>query len=115
MKDEREGPRSAEHAYCSKTNITLPTICRGALLSQAGAEVVGPAGTLDEAVQRVDEGAFDCAIVDMNLRGQLAYLVAEQLKSAKVPFIAATGYNQATLPEWLQTFRVSKSHSRLRM
>ena len=70
-------------------------------LSGAGAEIVGPVGTLDEAELKVGEGGFDCAVVDMNLRGDLAYDVARKLSDAGVPFVVATGYNQSSLPDEL--------------
>ena len=70
-------------------------------LSGAGADVVGPVGTLDEADRKVTEGGFDCAVVDMNLRGDFAYAVAERLGGSGVPFVVTTGYNQSSLPEAL--------------
>ena len=71
-------------------------------LVQAGADVVGPVGTLDQAIERVDAGGFDCAIVDMNLRGDFAFAVVERLEAAGIPFVVATGYNQNALPETLR-------------
>ena len=70
-----------------------------AALRLRGAEVVGPVGTVEEADRIVAEGAFDCAILDMNLRGDMAYPVADRLSEAGIPFIIATGYNSASLPE----------------
>jgi CheY-like chemotaxis protein len=70
-------------------------------LSGVGAEIVGPVGTLDEADRKVAEGAFDCAVIDMNLRGDFAYALAERLGDSGVPFVVATGYNQSSLPNAL--------------
>ena len=70
-------------------------------LCGAGAEVVGPVGSLEDAESKVSEGGFDCAVVDMNLRGDFAYAVAERLGTVGVPFVVATGYNQSSLPEAL--------------
>lgn len=71
-------------------------------LTGAGAQVVGPVGTLAEAEAKVGEGHFDCAVVDMNLRGDFAYAVARRLGEAGVPFIITTGYNSGSLPKELQ-------------
>lgn len=71
-------------------------------LSDAGATVVGPVATLQEAEQRLGDGAFDCAVVDMNLRGEFAFAVADRLKAGNVPFVVATGYNEGSLPEALK-------------
>lgn len=70
-----------------------------AALREEGAEVLGPAGTLAEAESLVDDDALDCAIVDMNLRGDMAYPIADRLLAAGIPFLIATGYGSASLPE----------------
>ena len=68
-------------------------------LRSAGAEIVGPAGTLEEAQAFVEGDGFDCAVVDMNLRGDMAFPIADRLREAGIPFLIATGYNEASLPE----------------
>ena len=50
----------------------------------------------------LERGDFDCAVLDMNLRGELAFTMAEQLAATNVPFIVATGYNQSSLPDSLK-------------
>jgi ActR/RegA family two-component response regulator len=67
-------------------------------LKSRGAEVLGPVGTLDQARKAVSAGGFDCAIVDMNLRGDMAFSIADQLQAAGIPFLIATGYTSAALP-----------------
>ena len=101
MNTERTTPLSGARVLVVEDEYYLADDLSRALL-QAGAEVIGPVGTLSEATQIVADGRFDCAVVDMNLRGDLAYPIAEQLKSARVPFIVTTGYNQTSLPESLQ-------------
>lgn len=64
-----------------------------------GADVIGPVPTLEAAERIVGEGGFDCAILDMNLRGEMSFPVADFLTQAQVPFLIATGYNSASLPE----------------
>ncbi len=70
-----------------------------AQLRQRGAEVLGPVGTVEEASRIVSGGELDCAILDMNLRGDMAYPVADRLAEAGIPFVIATGYNSASLPD----------------
>ena len=78
-------------------------------LKGAGAEVLGPAGTLEEAHRYVRGERFDCAILDMNLRGDAAFPIAERLEEAGIPFLIATGYNSVALPEHLRNVpRVEK-------
>lgn len=71
-------------------------------LEDEGAVVVGPVGSLSEAQASVTAGGFDCAVVDVNLRGIVAHQVAERLGEAGVPFLIATGYDHASLPETLR-------------
>lgn len=68
-------------------------------LQGQGADVAGPVGTLAEAERIVAEGRIDCAIVDINLRGEMAFPVADRLGEAGIPFLIATGYSRTHLPE----------------
>ena len=81
-------------------------------LARAGAKVVGPVGTLADAVRLVEQGEFDCAVVDMNLRGDFAYELADRLHGMGVPLLVATGYNRVSLPEELKDVpRIEKPFS----
>ena len=69
------------------------------VLSQAGAEVVGPLATLDEAQAFIASGAgVDGVFLDVNLRGSLAFGLADTLQAQDVPFAFITGYDMAALP-----------------
>jgi PAS domain S-box-containing protein len=65
-----------------------------AALVEAGAEVLGPAGSVDEAMEFMDQ-AFDVVLLDADLNGQSAAPVAAALAKAGRPFILATGHNDA--------------------
>lgn len=70
-----------------------------AALRRIGAEVVGPVGTLSEAEALVGGKRFDCAILDMNLRGEMAFSIADRLEKEGIPFVVASGYDSAALPD----------------
>ena len=72
------------------------------VLGDAGAAIVGPVGTIAEAEGQVEDRQFDCAVLDMNLRGDLMFAVAERLQDADVPFVIATGYAGSSLPATLR-------------
>lgn len=76
-------------------------IARGLVrhLEQAGAAVVGPVPTVAEALAALESSAIDAAVLDINLRGELVYPVADALLARGVPFIFATGYAASALPE----------------
>ncbi len=69
-------------------------------LRRLGAEVVGTFATRGEALEAFTLGArVDAAVLDINLRGEPIYPVADALRDAGVPFVFATGYDEASLPE----------------
>ena len=69
------------------------------MLTDLGFEVLGPAFRLDEAVELAASAAVDAAILDVNLNNQRSYAVADELKRRGVPFLFATGYGAAGIPE----------------
>ena len=68
-------------------------------LADLGIEVAGDAGTLEEALTHAEAGNFDCAILDLHIKGKDVFPVAEALAARGVPFVFATGYGQSGLPE----------------
>ena len=65
------------------------------MLMDLGAEVVGPAATVERAIEVVASQAVDVALLDMNLNGENSDRVADALKARGVPFVYATGYGQS--------------------
>jgi CheY-like chemotaxis protein len=76
------------------------------MLTDAGAEIVGPFGWVNEAVDAVKEanGDLDCAVLDINLHGDKSYPIADELKARAVPIVFVTGYAGETIPD---TYRAS--------
>jgi CheY-like chemotaxis protein len=69
-------------------------------LENAGSVVVGPASSVDKALQTIDsEPHIDAAVVDVNLGGVLAYAVADMLIARKIPFVFTSGYEDNALRE----------------
>jgi len=73
----------------------------GRELTAAGAEVIGPVSTLATAEDALDEGAFDCAVIDLNLHGESAVPIADRLMALGKSFAIATGYGSGAIPERL--------------
>lgn len=67
-------------------------------LQQAGAEVVGPVPTPQQALALLSSGGVDLAVLDINLRGETVYSVADELRGRGVPFVFATGYAADVVP-----------------
>lgn len=71
-------------------------------LTDRGAEVLGPAFTVRQAMVQVETEAWiDAAVLDINLDGEMIFPVAERLIARGVPVVFATGYDQFVLPERL--------------
>lgn len=68
-------------------------------LAAAGTAVIGPVSTEDEALALLDAGErIDGAVLDINLRGEMVYPLADALRERGVPFVFATGYGASILP-----------------
>jgi DNA-binding response OmpR family regulator len=65
-----------------------------------GAEVIGPAGTLEDALALVDQAlgtagdGLSAAVLDINLHGRMVTPVADRLVACRVPFLFITGYGE---------------------
>ena len=67
------------------------------LLTDLGAEVIGPFNTLSEAMVAAKEDDFDLAILDVNLDGGTVYPLAHLLAERDVPFAFVTGYEPSMI------------------
>jgi CheY-like chemotaxis protein len=69
-------------------------------ITKEGAEVVGPVATIEDAMRLVESTAtIDGAVLDINLRGQVVYPVADRLMAQGIPFLFLTGYDARAIPE----------------
>ena len=69
------------------------------ILDELGCQVAGSAVNVRQAEDLAKNVAADAAILDVNLGGDPVFPVAEQLAARQIPFIFASGYGSATLPE----------------
>lgn len=69
-------------------------------LIRAGAEVLGPVPTVEDAAALLDrETRIDAAVLDVNLRGDMIFAVADTLQERGIPVVFATGYDSNSLPD----------------
>jgi len=57
-----------------------------------GVQVLGPAASVSEALRLLESAEVQGAILDVNLRGERVYPVADVLRQRHVPFVFASGY-----------------------
>jgi CheY-like chemotaxis protein len=61
-------------------------------LDSLGHEVVGTCDSVEEAIEKVNQGGFDVAIIDIQLKdGKHVWPVADRLAAEGTPYILATG------------------------
>jgi CheY-like chemotaxis protein len=70
----------------------------GALLEDAGLEVVGPAGELQQAIELAGTAELDAATLDVNLEGAQVDDVTGLLARRGIPFLFVSGYGRDHLP-----------------
>jgi len=70
---------------------------------ELGADVVGPVPTWERALAHLNSGErVDLAVLGINLRGELAFPVADALTRKGIPFVFATGYEADAIPSVYQ-------------
>jgi DNA-binding response OmpR family regulator len=93
-------PLAALHVLVVEDNYFIATeMCRA--LRAAGAEIVGPARDLETGMAAIRDERIDCAVLDINLHGLMAFQLATQLRARGIPAIFATGYDASVLPDEL--------------
>jgi DNA-binding response OmpR family regulator len=80
------------------------------ILHEQNVEVLGPAATVTKALKVIrDEGPIDCAVLDVNLCGEVVYPISAVLGQRKIPFLFATGYGSTQIPaEFANILRLEK-------
>jgi CheY-like chemotaxis protein len=66
-------------------------------LQALGCVVLGPVGTVHEALAAIAHRRPDAALLDANLHGELSVPVAEALRRMGVPYLVVTGYLRSLL------------------
>jgi CheY-like chemotaxis protein len=68
------------------------------VLEQAGLAVIGPAGTVGDALQAIEREDVQGALLDAHLAGEPVGRVADALKARSIPFAFVSGYGREQLP-----------------
>lgn len=75
-------------------------------LTAAGAEVVGPAGTIANAFELLHrQPQLDIALLDVEVEGAFVFDVADELVKRDVPIVFTTGYERGEIPARFRTAR----------
>lgn len=67
------------------------------MLTDLGYSVVGPVGDRTAALVAARQADIEGAILDLNLRGETTYPVADELTHRGIPFVFLTGYDRGVI------------------
>src|SRR5512145_3032123 len=68
-------------------------------LTAAGAEIIGPAGTIANAFELLQRRPqVDIALLDVEVEGAFVFDVADELVKRQVPIVFTTGYERSEIP-----------------
>ena len=71
------------------------------ILVAMGCVIIGPFARAADALLRLEQDGIDGAVLDVNLRGERSYALADELLSRDIPFVFVTGYGASGLaPEY---------------
>lgn len=65
------------------------------IVAEYGGEVTAIAYGFDQAIEALDDAEPDCAILDLNLNGNLSFGIAEKLRQRGIPILFCTAYADA--------------------
>lgn len=68
-------------------------------LRALGLSMVGPFMSVAAAIEACRREQYDLAILDINLRGEMVFPVADELRALGAPFLFVSGYGEMNLPE----------------
>jgi DNA-binding NtrC family response regulator len=68
-------------------------------LRDGGAQAVGPVNTVRQAEEIVAREHLDGAILDLNLRGQMAFDFVRRLAATELPCLIVSGYGEDAVPD----------------
>ena len=67
-------------------------------LARHHAKVLGPVADLRAARELLGQDRPDCAVLDINLRGEMVFDFADELAAQDIRFVFATGYDAPVIP-----------------
>ncbi|HTU66374.1 MAG TPA: response regulator [Steroidobacteraceae bacterium] len=74
----------------------------GQALREFGAEILGPVPTVARAKEALLD-IPDCVLLDINLKGEMAFDLAREILIRGIPIVFMTGYDRSIVPASLQS------------
>ena len=90
-------PLEGRRVLLVEDELAIAMLLEGVLEDQR-CVIVGPYGSLDEALAAARNETLDIAVLDINLAGEMVFPAADVLEERGVPFVLLSGYGQDGLP-----------------
>lgn len=97
--NELESTALAGHKILAVEDESLVAMFLEDVLIDLGCVCVGPVGRVQDALSLLNDTPIDAAVLDVNVAGEQVFPVANRLAELNAPFIFATGYGEAGLPD----------------
>jgi two-component SAPR family response regulator len=72
-------------------------------LTKLGYSIIGPLVRVSDALLLARVENFDAAILDINVKGEMIYDVADAIAARDIPFVFVTGYGSESVDERFKT------------
>ena len=69
------------------------------ILKRHGADPVRMSGSIEDAARQVQADGFEFALLDINIQGEMTFLVADMFRQKGVPFAFVSGYDNGVIPK----------------
>jgi len=106
--EDFSGQRREHHSIQQRVLLVEDEFLLSAVLTadlqEAGYEVLGPHASVAAAMAAVQSETFDGAILDINLKGEFVYPVAQELARRGIPFMFLSGYALINMPERFRAY-----------
>jgi DNA-binding NtrC family response regulator len=90
---EREAKLSGLRILVVEDEI-LVAMALGDFLADSGCTAAGPVSSVKQGMRLLEQEAIDGAILDINLRGEMVFPLADALAERSIPFVYVTGYGK---------------------
>jgi light-regulated signal transduction histidine kinase (bacteriophytochrome) len=102
IKEEPKPPGNALRVLVIEDSFMIVSTLE-LVFDSLGWTMVGPATRLPKALDLAKTESFDVALLDVNLDGEMSWVVAAELQAREIPFVLSTGYEIGKLlPEFLK-------------
>ena len=100
--DVAEEPISGARLLLVEDEALVGMMMRDSLI-ELGYSVIGPFSRIADAMQAVHHERFQAAILDVNVKGEMIYELADAIAARDIPLVFVTGYGAEAIEERFRT------------